>query len=172
MDLESALAFAVSKFGYGQVKEQQKDAIVSFVSNKDIFVSLPTGFGKSLCYQCLPVLFDCLRGHNQPTSIIVVVTPLVASMKEQVSQLQSKQIQAVHVTSVLDGPTESDIINSKFAVVYISPELLMQKVKWRDMLRSKEFQNHLVGLIIHCEKKWYVIYYFSNGNDDISINLL
>ena len=145
------------------MKEQQRDAIVSFVSSQDVFVSLPTGFGKSFCYQCLPVLFDCLRGHNQPTSIIVVVTPLVAIMKEQVSQLQSKQIRAVHVTSALDDTTESDIVNGKFAVVYISPELLMQKVKWRDMLRSKEFQNNMVGFIIdeaHCVKKWYVTFQY------------
>ena len=79
------------------------------------------------------------------------------------------------MTSALDDTTESDTMNGKFAVVHISPELLMQKVKWMDMLRSKEFQNNLVGLIIdeaHCVKKWYVIYYFSNGNDDISIDLL
>ena len=161
MDVESALSSVVAKLGYVQLKEEQKDAILSFVSGKDVFVSLPTGFGKSLCYQCLPMLFDTLRGHIQPTCIIVVITPLVAIMEEQVSQLASKQIQAVHVTSTLDDITDSDIISGKFAVVYVSPEQLLRQVKWRDLLHSEVFQTNLVGFVIdeaHCVKKWYVVF--------------
>ena len=86
------------------------------------------------------MLFDTLHGHKEPTCIIVVITPLVAIMEEQVSQLASKQIQAVHVTSTLDI-TDSDIISGKFAVVYVSPEQLLRQVKWRDLLLVKYFKQ-------------------------------
>ena len=74
---------------------------MSFASGKDVFIALPTGYGKSVCYQVLPVLFDALRGHLTPTSIIIVVTPLTSIVKDQVSHLEDKQLPAVHVTSAV-----------------------------------------------------------------------
>ena len=157
MDVESALRVVIERLEYAEFKEKQKKTIVSFTAGKDDFVSLPTGYGKSLCYQCLPVLFDTLSGHHESTSIIVVVTPLVAIMKEQVSELAKKGLSAVHVTPELDEMVESALMDGKFSVVYISPEQLLGRVKWREMLHSDVFQKNLVGFIIdeaHCVKKW------------------
>ena len=129
--------------------------IKSFASGKDVFVSLPTGYGKSLCYQILPILFDALRGHQTPTSIIVVVTPLISIMKEQVSKLDEKQLPAVHVTSAMDESVEDDIFDGKYGVVYISPEQILRRVKWREMLQSEVYQKNLVGFVVdeaHCVK--------------------
>ena len=142
-----------------EIKEKQRDAILAFVSGKDVFVSLPTGYGKSFCYQCLPLLFDILQSHEVRTSIPVVVTPLAAIMKDQVSDLDGKQISAVQVTSSMDEIVEGEILCGKFSIIYISPELLLKKAKWRDMLRSDLFQQRMVGFIVdeaHCVKKWYV----------------
>jgi superfamily II DNA helicase RecQ len=73
VDVEAALKVAVARVGVAELRDKQREAIESFVSGKDVFVALPTGYGKSLCYQILPSLFDALRGHPIPTSIIVVV---------------------------------------------------------------------------------------------------
>ena len=93
MDVESALRAIGTSHGYAELKDKQRDAILAFVS---VVVSLPTGYEKSFC---LPLLFDTLQSHEFPTSIVVVVTPLAAIMKDQVSDLGCKQITAVQVTS-------------------------------------------------------------------------
>ena len=80
---------AVQKLGYRAPKKEQVDIIHGFLNGRDVFGILPTGFGKSLCYACLPMLFDELKfysesiSHAEP-SIIVVVTPLQAIMNDQV----------------------------------------------------------------------------------------
>ena len=54
---------AVKFLGYTELKREQELAIWKFVEGNDVFVNLPTGFGKTLCYTCLPVLFDALQHH-------------------------------------------------------------------------------------------------------------
>ena len=56
MDVKSALRAIGTSHGYAEIKDKQRDAILAFVSGKDVFVSLPTGYGKSFCYQYLPLL--------------------------------------------------------------------------------------------------------------------
>ena len=58
-------------------------AVLSFLKGSDVFVSLPTGSGKSLCFALLPFVFDELYGRNG--SIAIVVSPLISLMKDQVS---------------------------------------------------------------------------------------
>ena len=68
-------------FGYPRLRTSQLKAIVAFCQGKDVFVSLPTGFGKTLIYALLPALFNLLRAVD--SSIVMVVSPLVALMAEQ-----------------------------------------------------------------------------------------
>ena len=77
------LHFAAKKLGYDQLRDLQRKVILEFVKGNDVFGVLPTGYGKSLCYACLPDLFDHLLQPDQP-SIVVVVTPLTAIMEDQV----------------------------------------------------------------------------------------
>ena len=79
--LHGLISEVTQSMGYKELKKEQRDAILSFISSNDVFVSLPTGFGKSLIYGCLPVLFDKLHNHDYTTSIVVVVSPLKALMK-------------------------------------------------------------------------------------------
>ena len=103
--IKNALQVAVTRLGFTEAKEKQKEAVVAFVNGKDVFVSLPTGYGKSLCYTCLPFLFDTLGLKTDEIldvgSVIVVVTPLIAIMKEQSAMLTSKGVPAIHITSAL-----------------------------------------------------------------------
>ena len=157
MDVESALTITAARLGYAELKDKQKEAIKAFASGKDVFVSVPTGYGKSFCYQSLPVLFDALRGHRTVTSVVLVVSPLVSIMKDQVSDLNDKQLCAVDVTSVMEEKVEEAILRGQYSIVYISPEQLLTQGKWREMLHSEVYQRNLVGFVAHCVKKWYVL---------------
>ena len=68
--------------GYSSLKDDQMEVTTSFVARSEVFPILPTGYGKSLCYLCLPNVFDQL--FNITNSVVVVITPLMSIMKDQV----------------------------------------------------------------------------------------
>lgn len=82
--LTTAISNAARKLGYQELKPEQKIIVESFVSGRDVFGILPTGYGKSLCFACLPLVFDEVQSTDA-ASIIVISTPLTAIMKDQVS---------------------------------------------------------------------------------------
>lgn len=85
-DLDRAVSSVCSKFGISRLNSFQMKPISEFSKGKsDIYVNLPTGYGKSLIYQALPSVFDTLTdslGH-----VVVVVSPLVNLMRDQVQSL-------------------------------------------------------------------------------------
>ena len=84
--IKEAATTAAKVLGYAQIKEKQMKIIEAFAEGSDVFGVLPTGYGKSLCYACLPLIFDKLLQKPHGSSIAVVVSPLVAICKDQVSQ--------------------------------------------------------------------------------------
>ena len=86
--VSEALVGATTALGYSELRQHQMTVVYHFLGGKDVFVSLPTSSGKSLCYCRLPKAFDVLRGtqsvDNQ--SIVIVVSSIVALMEDQVRQ--------------------------------------------------------------------------------------
>jgi superfamily II DNA helicase RecQ len=64
--LDRAIDLAVKTLGYSKLREKQREAIVAFVNGHDCFVSLPTGYGKYICYAVLPYLFDMPTSASFP----------------------------------------------------------------------------------------------------------
>ena len=71
--IDRAIAEAVRKLDYSRATDDQANAIREFVAGRDVFVTLPTGSGKSLCYAALPFVFDFLRAQSESPSIVVVL---------------------------------------------------------------------------------------------------
>ena len=71
--LSTAIISVSLRLGYTELKPYQESAVKSFGSGKNVFVSLPTGYGKSFYYSCLSWVFDILNGKQCPYSIVVVV---------------------------------------------------------------------------------------------------
>lgn len=159
LDLDLAIEAATRKLGYSEVKEEQRQSIKSFLEGNDVFVCLPTGFGKSLCFFCLPVIFDLLHNRSNPWSLEVVVSPLMALMVDQVKILQDKGISAVNISGVCAGDDEikKAVLEGQFQVIFASPELLLSNVDWSYVFQSPSFCERLIAIVIdeaHCVKKW------------------
>ncbi len=106
-------------FGYDQFRLKQEEIINNVLSGSDTFVLMPTGGGKSLCYQ-LPAL--------RFSGITVVVSPLIALMKDQVDALKANGIKAAVLNSTLSNQEQQQIIydlkNGNYKILYLSPERL------------------------------------------------
>ena len=71
---------SVRNLGYAEIRLLQETVVRAFVKGSDVFLSISTGGGKSLCYAVIPGVFDMLRGNDTPQSLVIVVSPLVAVM--------------------------------------------------------------------------------------------
>ena len=113
-DMDNAIATAAYSLGY-VLKPEQRTSIFQFASGSDEFVSLPTGYGKSLCYTLLPPVFDLLRGVKEK-SIVLVVSPLLALMKNQVASISEKGLSAVFISDKDSTPptVKREIKNGNF----------------------------------------------------------
>jgi ATP-dependent DNA helicase RecQ len=104
-------------FGFTEFREPQAEIIARIMAGDDVFVLMPTGGGKSLCYQ-LPALL--LEG------VTVVVSPLIALMKDQVDGLLARDIQATFINSTLRLADQKQRIRAlkagEFRLIYIAPE--------------------------------------------------
>ena len=103
LHFEQALSFALCKLENKDftLKAQQKEAVKHVWEGKDVFVLLPTGFGKSIIYEVLPFLFDykLRRMHGQTKSLVIVMSPLVSLMADQVSSLRRRGVEAAIMSS-------------------------------------------------------------------------
>lgn len=134
-------------FGYKRFKKDQYDIIKNILKGKDSLGVLPTGYGKSLCYQ-IPAIN--LKG---PT---LVISPLISLMKDQVDGLTSRGIRATYINSSL-GLKESNrrkinIRRGKYDLIYVSPESLKLK-RFTDLLREIHIKQVAVDEA-HCISIW------------------
>ena len=98
--MEHAFRKVCDVFGFDGLNTHQRESIKYIVKEKkDIFVNLPTGFGKSLIYQALPLVYSCLQSTDQK-NIIVVISPLNNLIKDQVLRLNSLGITAISLAEI------------------------------------------------------------------------
>ena len=116
---DTALNTLQNTFGYGDFRLQQREIIDTLISADDAIVLMPTGGGKSLCYQ-IPSLVRPGTG--------IIISPLIALMHDQVAALQQLGIKAAFLNSTLDAAsarqTQSDLINGQLDMLYVAPERL------------------------------------------------
>ena len=153
--IESAVREAFGRLGYLDVRDEQLEAAREFLRGRDVFVSLPTGSGKSLCYGCLPFAFNSLRKSS--SSIMIVISPLKTLMLDQMEIFNAKGVQAIYVGDELDVKSMDNVKSGKCALLFISPEALIRGCTWRELLRSQIYQENLVAVVVdeaHCVEKW------------------
>jgi superfamily II DNA helicase RecQ len=153
-----ALASVCSVFTIKDLYSEQKEALENFFAGKHVYVNLPTGFGKSLIYQAIPVMDDSLKLRTERSGIIVVISPL-SLMIEQVAFLNSICLPSVSLTDVECENVKviQDVIHGKYSHVFSSPECLLSISVWRGIFASEQFKENLIGVAIdeaHCISQW------------------
>lgn len=134
-------------YGFSSFRLGQEKTIESVITGKDTIVIMPTGGGKSLCYQLPALILD---------GVTIVISPLISLMKDQVDQLNNRGIPATFVNSSI-SPAETeqrlqDIKDNKYKLLYIAPERFYNQ----DFINS--LQDIKVSLFAvdeaHCISQW------------------
>jgi ATP-dependent DNA helicase RecQ len=146
-DLVAAQHILRSTFGFEEFRPGQSEILAAILEGRDVLAVMPTGSGKSLCYQ-LPAL---LRG-----TLTIVVSPLIALMRNQVAQLRGYGIAAAALNSAND-PTESraaldGIARGELRLVYVAPERLVRP-DTLDLLKRAKVTLLAVDEA-HCISQW------------------
>jgi len=138
-------------FGYSEFRGRQKDVVEHVVAGGDALVLMPTGGGKSLCYQIPAILRDGLG---------IVVSPLIALMQDQVEALQQLGVQAAFMNSSLSAEqtyeVTSRILSGETTILYVAPERLMAN----SFLSLLDQVQASIGLAVfaideaHCVSQW------------------
>src|SRR5262245_40546573 len=146
-DLQPLLDLIAHHWGYRSLRPLQEQAMRAVLDGRDSLVVLPTGGGKSLCYQAPAAL----RGGTT-----VVVSPLIALMKDQVDALQRVGLPAVQIDSSLTGPErfvyEMDIRQQAVRLVFVSPERLVNTDFYR-LLQQADVHTFAIDEA-HCISHW------------------
>lgn len=106
-------------FGYKEFRKGQEEIINSILNKKDVVAIMPTGGGKSLCYQIPALILD---------GITIVISPLISLMKDQVDTLNSMNIKSSYINSSLSDNEIKNILNGvyndEYKIIYVAPERL------------------------------------------------
>lgn len=137
------------KFGYENFRFNQEQIIETVLQKRDAFVLMPTGGGKSLCYQIPALIFDGLT---------VVISPLISLMKDQVDALRVAGIPAAYLNSSLSSEeysaVYSDLTNGRLKLLYIAPERLFNNEQ-QFISFLKELNVSLFAIDeAHCISHW------------------
>jgi len=142
-EITSAISQAGERLGF-QLRPRQQEVVLAFVKGWDIFVSLPTGSGEILCYSILPWIFDLLKKWAAESSVVVVMSPFIALMKDQVESLWKRMSQQLIACWQLSG------------VVFLPRKTVNTE---RDMFQSAYYRKNLVEFVTDealCVKMWWV----------------
>lgn len=158
MQMERALQ---EHFGHKAFRGVQQQVVERILAGRHCLVIMPTGAGKSLCYQ-LPavILHETLNQHaTQPLSkppLTLVISPLISLMKDQVDALSEKGISATFVNSSLDKQQRQEryqqLRDGKFAILYVTPERF-RKAEFREVLSRRKVALLAVDEA-HCISQW------------------
>ena len=144
--LQQAREILKDSFGYDTFRDQQEEIIQTVLSSQDTLVLMPTGGGKSICFQ-IPALLS--------NGLTVVISPLISLMKDQVEALRANGINAAFYNSSLseieEREIESDVLSGGIKLLYLSPEKLISST-------NSWLSNAKISLVAvdeaHCVSMW------------------
>ncbi|RED66538.1 DNA helicase RecQ [Cohnella phaseoli] len=144
---QAALDALKTYYGYDRFRSGQERLIEAILDGRDVLGIMPTGAGKSICYQIPALLLD---------GVTLVVSPLISLMKDQVDSLNAAGIEATYINSSLSASETSkrmrDVAAGHYKLLYIAPERL-ESEQFRAMIRRLEVPLIAVDEA-HCVSQW------------------
>ncbi|MEL6261327.1 MAG: RecQ family ATP-dependent DNA helicase [Cyanobacteria bacterium J06626_6] len=148
-DIDRLRATFRQVWGYEDFRSPQGEIARAILNKQDIIVVMPTGGGKSVCFQ-LPALME--------SGVTLVVSPLVALMENQVQELREKRLRAAALHSELSKrqrwQTLRSLSQNQLRLLYLSPETLLSKSVWEVLIQPAVKINALVLDEAHCLTQW------------------
>lgn len=136
-------------WGYSEFRYPQREVIEAILNQHDALIILPTGGGKSLCFQ-LPALMQ--------TGLTIVISPLVALMENQVQELRQRSLSAAMLHSEMPSQQRKQVLwmleNQKLRLLYLSPETLLSQPVWQRLCEPSLQINALIIDESHCLSQW------------------
>jgi ATP-dependent DNA helicase RecQ len=144
-------------FGHNCFRGQQPDVIRRVMAGGHSLVIMPTGMGKSVCYQIPAILLaDQDRPDSSPRGLTLVISPLIALMKDQVDSLQAREITATYINSSLtrtEREERYDAVGSgEYDLLYVTPERF-RKPEFVEVIRRRRVDLLAVDEA-HCISEW------------------
>jgi len=137
-------------FGHAAFRGCQKAAIECVLENRHAMVIAPTGSGKSLCYQVPAV------AYARPEDLVLVLSPLIALMQDQVDALRKKNIEATFINSSLSADERlnryREVAECRYRLVYVTPERF-RKEEFRDVIATRSIRLLAIDEA-HCVSQW------------------
>ena len=134
-------------FGYDTFREGQEELVDSSLSGRDVLGIMPTGAGKSICFQVPALLFP---------GITIVVSPLISLMKDQVSALNAAGVHAAYINSSLTEGQYRKAMElarqGRYKIIYVAPERLMTE-SFLSLIQAVEISMVAVDEA-HCISQW------------------
>ncbi|HMV45179.1 MAG TPA: DEAD/DEAH box helicase, partial [Leptospiraceae bacterium] len=145
--MEQILAIVKKYWGYPSLRPLQAESIQTVLDKKDSLTVLPTGAGKSLCYQAPALLTE---------GTTVVISPLIALMKDQVDSLRQNGISAAQLDSTLDLEEKSNlefaVLEGRISLLFVSPERAVMP-EFINILKQIKINSFAVDEA-HCVSQW------------------
>ena len=142
-----ALEVLKKYYGYTSFRKGQEDIINEIINGNDVLAIMPTGGGKSICYQIPSLILD---------GITIVISPLISLMKDQVDALKSMGINATLINSSLNTSQFNTVIagisNDEYKIIYIAPERL-DSYEFVNIIRNKKLSQIAIDEA-HCVSQW------------------
>lgn len=148
MDIRDRVFYILKKYyGYDSFREGQLKIITNILMKRDTFCIMPTGAGKSICYQIPALIFN---------GITLVISPLISLMKDQVDGLNENGIKAAFINSTLSTKEMEEILMEaslgSYKIIYIAPERLESKM-FLKIIKTLEISQIAVDEA-HCVSEW------------------
>ena len=142
-----ALEVLKKYYGYTSFRKGQEDIINEIINKNDVLAIMPTGGGKSICYQVPSLILD---------GITIVISPLISLMKDQVDALKSMGVKAALINSSLNTSQFNAVIdginNDEYKIIYIAPERL-DSYEFVNIIRNKKLSQIAIDEA-HCVSQW------------------